>query len=375
MSSGSSASNPQSQPQSTVPLRATVTGVDTDAQLFRDSVRVIFLKNTKCIYLSKIKPSSDSILLIEIPNRGETWRSDASIRDISADRTEPDTFRVTLELERAHSAVVDVPEPEPPAEVEEAASNVTPFPSPPNLEAPILAPPPAPAFESRQEFAPLPSFPRRRNLAPPIPPPEADEPAKASAPPQAVKAAVKDAVRAIMASEFEQWKRDIQNSFAGQIDAAFQQPLQRLEAKLEQKQNPAITQETMQRLAAEAAETVVAEWAATRLPKLIAEAVRVGLAANATRQAAPQELRAPAAATQQKANQLIQELHQKMLAFSAEMERLVAPQTGALPATNYARPAAPEPPSKARSGAPFGDSDLDLDSEISAALEKLLGKS
>ena len=372
MSSSSSASNPQSQPKSTAPLRATVTGVDTDAQLFRDSVRVIFLKDKKCIYLSKVKPSSDSALLIEIPNRGETWRSDASIRDISADRSEPGTFRVTLDLERSHSAVVELaepePEPEPPAPVEDAASNVTPFPNPPNFEPAAIATPPAPVFENPQEFAPLPSFPRRRNLAPSIPPPEADEPSKAPAPPQAVKAAVKDAVRAIMASEFEQWKQDIQNSFAGQIDAAFQQPLQRLEAKIAQKQNPAITQETVQSLAAEAAETVVSEWAATKLPKLIAEAVRVGLAANATRQ----EVAAPAAATQQRANQLIQELHQKMLAFSAEMERLVDPQTASIPGSNRARPVSPEPPVKARSETPSDKSDLDR--EISAALEKLLGK-
>ncbi|HEV8423378.1 MAG TPA: hypothetical protein VGQ40_08530, partial [Chthoniobacterales bacterium] len=150
MSSGSTASNAQSQLNSTVPLRATVTGVDTDAQLFRASVRVIFLKTTKCIYLSKIRPSSDSVLLIEIQDRGETWRSDASISNISEDRAESDTFRVTLELERAHSAIVDVPEPEPPepsAPVEEAPSNVTPFPNPVSQEAPILAPPPAPAFE------------------------------------------------------------------------------------------------------------------------------------------------------------------------------------------------------------------------------------
>jgi hypothetical protein len=286
---------------------------------------------------------------------------------------------VTLELERAHSAIVDVPEPEPPepsAPVEEAPSNVTPFPNPVSQEAPILAPPPAPAFESRQEFAPLPSFPRRRNLAPPIPPPATNEPASVSAPPQGVKAAVKDAVRAIMASEFEQWKCDIQSSFAGQIDAAFEQPLQRLEAKLVQKQNSAITQETVQRLAAEAAEAAVAEWAAAKLPKLIAEAVRVGLTANATRQASREatreEVRPPAAATQQRANQLIQELQQKMLSFSAEMERLVDPQTGALPASNYARPVATEPSSKARSEALFGNSDLD--GEISAALDKLLGK-
>ena len=166
------------------------------------------------------------------------------------------------------------------------------------------------------------------------------------------------------------------NSSSVPGDPTFEQPLQRLEAKLVQKQNSAITQETVQSLAAEAAEAAVAEWAAAKLPKLIAEAVRVGVAANATqqatREASREEVRPPAAATQQRANQLIQELQQKMLSFSAEMERLVDPQAAALSAANSARQVATERSNKARSAALFGDSDLD--GEISAALDKLLGK-
>jgi hypothetical protein len=347
-----------------VPLRATVTGVDTNAQLFRDSVRVISLNGTKCIYLSKTRPSSDSVLLIEIPNRGEPWRSEASIRDASADRTEKNTFRVTLELERAHSAVVDVPEPEPPALVENAASKVTPFPNPANLESPAQTAPPAPAFESPQEFAPLPSFPRRRNLAPPIPPPETDDPAKAPAPAQAVKAAVKDAVRTIMTSELDPWKRDIQNSVAAQIDAAIQQPLQKLEARLEQKfnQTPPLTRETVQMLAAEIAEKFVDEFAASKLPRLIAEGVRVGLAASAPRQ--------DAAAAQEMANQLISDLRQKLGAFISDIERITGPQANIAPAFHLP----PSVSSERKTGSQEPSGKSSLDSEISAALERLLSK-
>src|SRR5882724_4897215 len=88
-------------------VRATVTGVDSAGQLFRDSALVISLKGKKCICESSYKPSSDGSVMVELRIGGEAWRSDAKVRAVSSAGSGPGSFRVTLELERAHSAVIE----------------------------------------------------------------------------------------------------------------------------------------------------------------------------------------------------------------------------------------------------------------------------
>src|SRR3989304_4635256 len=94
--------------------RATVTGVDSGGQLFRDQASVVYLKGQKCIYHSKHKPSSDGSVMIEIQsaqNGKESWRANAKVVRVSPIGPRQDAFRVTLELDRAHSLVIDAPDP------------------------------------------------------------------------------------------------------------------------------------------------------------------------------------------------------------------------------------------------------------------------
>jgi hypothetical protein len=243
VSSQSSASIGQAS--SKAPAQATVTGVDCQGQLFRDAAQVIFLKDKKCMYLSKIKPSPDNSLLIEMPNGRESWRSDAAIRAVTRSLRDRSYFRVTLELERASSVVIETPEADeesaPPAPV------AAPIPAP---KVSVFASPVAsttPSLSTPKPFAPLPSFPQNKDSVPAGPTP-------------AAKAAVNDVVRSIVVSEMEQWKREIQALIAGQIETVIEERLQALEARIEQQLNqlPVITAEAVQAMIADTIHAAIA---------------------------------------------------------------------------------------------------------------------
>jgi hypothetical protein len=280
---------------------AIVTGIDSTGQLFRDSARIIFLKGQKCIYQSKVKPSPDNAVLIEMRDGAEPWRSDAKVRSVSPAGREQDGFRVTVELERAHSAVIECADEEAPPHVKDAAAERT---LPPNAnEAPAATksqpkkpvPPAAEEIASHDvvratvEAAPPPPPARKNNAVPAFTTPVADD--VKPPPTSAARAAVADVVRSILASEVEQWKRDLQSSVADQVQAALRQPLQAMEAKIEQQRSkrPSITEESVQKIAAQAAENAQIEWATTS-QKIVAEAVRAAVASDGDRQR--QELRA-----------------------------------------------------------------------------------
>src|SRR5262245_23735491 len=93
-------------------MRATVTGVDSGGRLFRDTVPIVFLKARKCTYQSKYKPSLQAEVMVEIQEAKETWRSDAKVQQVLPAPDEQNAYRVTIELDRAHTAVIEPPEPE-----------------------------------------------------------------------------------------------------------------------------------------------------------------------------------------------------------------------------------------------------------------------
>jgi uncharacterized protein YneF (UPF0154 family) len=231
-----------------------VTGLDSGGQLFRDSARVIFLKGQKCIYQSNVKPSPDSSVMVELRIGGENWRSDAKVRAVSSAGPEQDGFRVTLELDRASSAVVET--------AESSKGNLPSAPAQPPADAgpaqETTAPDLSPAQASADSAA-----------GDPRPP--------APAPSPAVIAAV---VRSVMASEAEQRKRELQDVVAGQVEAALRRPLEKIEAGIGHLQRqPALTEESVRKIAARAAEEAQIEWG-TASQKLVAETVRSAVAAD-----------------------------------------------------------------------------------------------
>ena len=238
-------------------VRATVTGVDSDGKLFRDNARVISLKDRKCIYHSTVKHARDSSVRVELKIGPESWRSDAKVKSVSPAGQERDGFRVTVELDRAHGAVIEAAEDE----------------SLPSAKAP--------AAEARNSSdADAPAIPEEMP-APPAP--------DISPPPAALSEdMIADIVRPLLAAEAAQRKREIQDLVDRQLESSLRQPLAALEAKLlEQLQHlqkqPALTQETVQKIAAKAAENAQIEWATTS-QKIVAEAVRSTLAAQAAEQ-------------------------------------------------------------------------------------------
>ena len=263
--------------------RATVTGVDSRGQLFRDTATIVFLKGRKCIYQSKVRPSPDSELMIEIQNGKETWRSNAKVRSVSSVGTQPGTFSVTVELDRAHSTVIETPN------AEEALSNAEePTAAPkavrqasvvpaiqeaakPDPSAVLLAVP-SPSAASN-ESAPRSSASAAADPASLAPP---------SMPTPVPKMMVADIVRSVMASDLGQLKRELQGAVANQLEAALREPFETLETKIEQRlrQEPAITEDSVRQIAAQAAENAQIEWAGAKLQKMMAEAVRSALASN-----------------------------------------------------------------------------------------------
>jgi hypothetical protein len=251
-----------------------VTGVDSADQLFRDNAPVTFLKGQKCIYLSRFKPAPGGSVMIEIRAAGDAWRSNAKVRGVSPAGSKPDSFRVTVELDRAHTLVIeaaDDPAPRP-AAAEESQT--------PSADAAIDNEPDAP--DTTQETAApaslLPSAGKKGSAT--------DGPIKpASAPTPAARAVVADVVRSVMAAEVEQWKAGLREEIADAVQAALRQPLQKIEAKIEQhlQKRSAVTEESVRKIAAQEAENAQMEWASTS-HAAVTEAVRSAMAADGERQ-------------------------------------------------------------------------------------------
>lgn len=257
--------------------RATVTGVDSAGQLFRDQASLVYLKGQKCIYHSKCKPSSDGSVMIEIQsaqNAKESWRSNAKVERVSPIGPRQDAFRVTLELDRAHSLVIDAPDP---AVTLQDAEQVEPQGDPSQPVVPAPAAPGSVRSTSAVSVTKESTNPDHQPVTVALPPPPAT-PMTTPAP----RVMVADIVRSVTASEFAQLKRELQGAISNQVEAAMREPLQALETKLEQhsRTRPAITEETVRTIAAQVAESVQIEWATTKLQKMVAEAVRRPLAAE-----------------------------------------------------------------------------------------------
>ena len=279
-------------------LRATVTGVNSGGQLFRDSASVVYLKDRKCIYQSKFNPSLDTSVMIELPpGQGggkETWRSNAKVKGVSPVGPKQDTFRVTVELEQGHSVVIDSSESEEPLRDSDVADSQEGFSNPAVVAPPASradrdtgASPANDTKKSDRDSAPaaVPELPMTLHDGVPIPsggisPGNPAKPSQASMP--APKVMVTDIVRSVMASEFGQFRRELQSSMANQVETALQQRLQTLETKLEQqgRARPALTEEAVRKLAAQAAENAQNEWIAAKLRPMLAEAVRSALASD-----------------------------------------------------------------------------------------------
>ncbi len=118
-------------------LQMTVTGSDADGKLFREPAVVLHLRGRDCIYRSKNRVQPDSWLMVEIRGNqkdAETWRAGAQVKSVSRAGPAQDLFQVSVELERAHGAVLIH------AEEEEAARDVLAAAPDPTLEISPAAP-------------------------------------------------------------------------------------------------------------------------------------------------------------------------------------------------------------------------------------------
>jgi hypothetical protein len=267
-------------------VQATVTGVSRAGQLFRDAATVIYLKERKCIYLSKFAPASDAALMIEIrsPQSKDAWRSNAKLKDVSPEQNQRDTFRVTVELETPNTLVIQPPEPAEEAPQDRAApafEDPTPplkvaSPSKSTHEIPITPDVPqhnSPEPEEIPETAPPPPVLQKTN-PPPATPPTPSGPAKSAPVP---KTMVTDIVRSVMASDFGQLKQELQSVISAQLETAVREPLRALERRADHqlRSRPALSEELVRMIATEAAERAVGEWTTSSLRPAVADAVRV----------------------------------------------------------------------------------------------------
>jgi hypothetical protein len=278
-------------------IRATVTGVDSRGQLFRDAASVVYLKGQKCIYRSQFNPSTDGTLMIELPpEQGgkEAWRSNAKIKHVSPLGPPQDGFRVTIELDRAHAMEIGASDSEEDgqnshgaesAESEDGSpSQAVPAPAASrSVRDPGAVPASGDAAKSDHGPALAPLAAQTNGAALPSGGGSASYPAKSS--PMATpapKVMVTDIVRSVMASEFGQLKRDLQSALSNQLEATLQERLQSLETKMEQssRARPVLSEETVRKTATQAAETVQNEWAANKLQPMVAKLVRSIVAAE-----------------------------------------------------------------------------------------------
>lgn len=241
-----------------------MTGVDSADQLFRDNAPIIFLKGQKCIYLSRFKPAHHGSVMVEIQSGGDAWRSNAKVRGVSPAASEANSFRVTVELDRAHNLVIEDADVDPDPRASAAADN-----EPDDPET----------THETHETAPLPPPAARKGSA-------ADAPIKpAPAPTPAARAVVADVVRSAMAAEVEQWKSGLRREIADTVEAALRQPLEKIEATIERhvQKRPTVTEESVRKISAQEAEKARLESASTS-HTAIAEAVRSAVAADSDRQ-------------------------------------------------------------------------------------------
>src|SRR4051812_14029609 len=267
-----------SKPRALKSLRAIVTGVDSTGQLFRDSAAtIISLKNHSCGYLSKTKPALDSVVMVEITEGKETWRSNAKVKS-SAPAPEPNVLRIGIELERAHPLLIDNSEAEensPPQRIKEVTSSVRP------------ASPPQP--DSNFRSTPDPATPKPAVSAPPqidAPQPRPVRTAPASVAPVSPSAeSITQVVRAVVTNEIAQWKREMQRTLSDQIALALREPLAALEKTVQQelRNTPSVSEDTVRQIAEQAATNAQTEWVATKLQEVIADALRSALLADSER--------------------------------------------------------------------------------------------
>jgi hypothetical protein len=259
---------------------ATVTGVDSADQLFRDNASVVFLKGQKCTYLSRFKPASNASVMIEFRGGSEPWRANAKVRSASP-AAELDTFRVTVELERAHTLVVEAEDT--PSRSSGAASRGKSAGATTDAETGGESDAP----DSLEEMTAPESAPAASSTLPP-----AHNGGRSSAtiqpapsPTPAAKAAVTDVVRSIVATEVEQWKSKLQDEIADHVEAALRGPLESIDSKIEKRlgKQPAVTEDAVRKIAVQEAENAHAEWkSAAKL--LVSEVVRSAVAAETDRQ-------------------------------------------------------------------------------------------
>jgi hypothetical protein len=287
-------------------VRATATGVDNNGQLFREQVSIVYLKMQKCVFRSKANPPTDGSLMIEIVGSSgkDSWRSDAKVKHVSPVEPNRDGFHVTIELDRAHSLEINALEAEAPAQAE----------TPEGSETDGL-----PSFVVQDSSAQgsvldLSSIPPAGE--------KAETKVTGRGGPAAVpapKMMIADIVRSVTASEFAQLRRELQSGLSSLVEGAVREPVQALEQKMEQRlRSPTVTEETVrkvatqvvekeavaaaeqaakkkleqhfaahpivsedgvERIAVKVAEKIQADWAATKLPKIVAEIVRETLGA------------------------------------------------------------------------------------------------
>jgi hypothetical protein len=258
-------------PSSTSTLRVTVTGVDSGGQLFRDQTTVVYLKGQECIYDSKYKPSADGSVMVEFPpgpGSKDAWRANGKVKRVSPGGSQQTGFRVTVELDRAHSAVIDALAPdtggELPGGVAADAQGGGPRPV-------VTVPSAAPAQLAHATS----TIPATNEITPP-----AQIPVPVTLP--APRTMVADIVRSVMGSELEQLKRELQGTIPSQVEAALREPVKALEAKIEQqaRARPQISEDLVRKIAAQAAESVHTDWATTKLQKIIADAVNSAVASE-----------------------------------------------------------------------------------------------
>lgn len=206
--------------------------------------------------------------MIEIIDGKEPWRSNARVKS-SSPGPDPGSFRVTVELERAHPILIDNSESEDPAPSPASAADSLPGKSP----APAIGDDSEPGEEASRRAAALPS------VAPAPPRPVRPVPA----PPLAPSAeSVSQVVRSVFASEAARLKREIQSAVSEQVEMALRGPWKAWEEKIQRQlaSEPSWTEDSVRQIAEQAAKNVQMEWVATKMQTAIADAVRSALLAD-----------------------------------------------------------------------------------------------
>jgi hypothetical protein len=267
-----------SKPRALKSLRAIVTGVDSTGQLFRDSAAtIIALKNHSCGYLSKNRPALDSVVMVEISDGKETWRSNAKVKS-SAPSPELNVLRIGIELERAHPLLIDNSEADETLQPEKSKEVTSSFkPASPLQPDSSVRPTSDPAVPK-----PAVSAPSQIDAAQPGP----VRTAPANVTPVSPSAeSITQVVRAVVTNEVAQWKREMQRTLSDQIALALREPLAALEKTVQQelRNTPSVSEDTVRQIAEQAATNAQIEWVGTKMEAVIADALRAALLADSER--------------------------------------------------------------------------------------------